>query len=134
MVKGGASSSGSSPSVSVSASELMTKGGGVAEGVDDLVDKSKGTLSSGWSSCSVISIVSKVTSDLMRTSGGIPWGLATGLGCFWDPVEQLAGGVGGSRCLVLKAGGKDMFLADAFPVADAAPGVAPSRRSRALVF
>ena len=66
----------------------MTNGGGEAEGVDDLVDKSKGTFSS-----------SSMTSSFMPTTAST--GLGTGLGCFWDPVEQLAGGVGGSRCLVL---------------------------------
>lgn len=40
------SSSSSSISSSESASEFMTKGGGEADGVGDLVDKSNGTLSS----------------------------------------------------------------------------------------
>ena len=66
-------------------SEFMTNGGGEAEGVEDLVDKSNGTFSS-----------SSMISSLIPLSG-----LGTGLGCFWDPVEQLAGGVGGSRCLAL---------------------------------
>ena len=70
---------------------MITNGGGEAEGVDDFVDKSNGTFS-----CSCSSMISSLM--LHPTTG-----LGTGLGCFWDPVEQLAGGVGGSRCFVLTA-------------------------------
>ena len=105
-------SKSSSSLSSSSASEFMTKGGGEADGVDGLVDKSKGVLASSSSSSKSSSLTSSVDS---LTSGCA--GLVAGLECFCEPVEQLAGGVGGNKCL--KAMGEARW---------------PSRRSLARVF